>query len=107
MSSVATYLVYVPGLHFSPVTIALLQSFQEVAVHLPFPSQVVELVLEYLYSDSIDVIQSAFTASVMVSRSLTGEPVFNDPQSLAPSFTFALTDAVCVSVSPVCLTSRC
>ena len=76
VSSVATYLVYVPGIHFSSVTIALLQSFQEIAVHLPFPSQLVELVLEYLYSDSIDVIQSAFTVSVIVLWSLTGEPVF-------------------------------
>ena len=44
----------------------LAQSFQEVAVHLPFPSQVVELVLEYLYSDGIDDIHSELTASVIV-----------------------------------------
>ena len=37
-----------------------MQSFQEVAVHLAFPSQVVELVLEYLYSDAVDTIHSAY-----------------------------------------------
>ena len=43
-----------------------MQSFQEVAVYLPFPSQLVELVLEYLYSDSVDAIQSEFLSSNVI-----------------------------------------
>lgn len=66
---------------------SLTQSYQEVAVYLPFPSQLVELVLEYLYSDGIDAVQSVFIASVMLAYCSEPEngvmPLLNPLHSLS------------------------